>query len=344
MPQQPQDYALVIGIDHYPNYRPLRGPMQDARDFADWLTDQHTGGGLDAAHCKVVLSTEAPIQPVLDHIDTALDEIYHLVKDDGARRIYFYFSGHGHTSVIDDVYLCLAKWSTNRWSRAALSFRECCNFLAQCIGFSEIIALADCCRVRVTGAAGLPPSVSCVKPLAAAGQTRIFQAYATEFLNRAYEAEIAAGENRGNAAPIVQGHFTRALLQALKGAAAGPQGGVKVSKLKEYLEREVPRIAAEHNHKQNVRISHNFDAAQDPILGSALPMVQDNVEIRFNPERRGIIELEGPNLTILKRGDVSTGPWLLTLSRGHYLLHELETGQQKHLRFQPQQEVTRVDF
>ena len=43
-----QDFALVVGLNHYPYYsdgKDLKGAIDDASKFADWLKDQHSGGG-----------------------------------------------------------------------------------------------------------------------------------------------------------------------------------------------------------------------------------------------------------------------------------------------------------
>ena len=37
MPQQLHDFAMVVGIQHYPEYRALTGPVADAQAFAHWL-------------------------------------------------------------------------------------------------------------------------------------------------------------------------------------------------------------------------------------------------------------------------------------------------------------------
>ncbi|KAA3624791.1 MAG: hypothetical protein DWQ02_22625, partial [Bacteroidetes bacterium] len=43
MPIQPNDFALVIGIDDYPDFRSLNGAINDAEDFAHWLMDHDSG-------------------------------------------------------------------------------------------------------------------------------------------------------------------------------------------------------------------------------------------------------------------------------------------------------------
>lgn len=34
------DFAVVVGVEHYPHFRPLSGAINDARNFRDWLCDK----------------------------------------------------------------------------------------------------------------------------------------------------------------------------------------------------------------------------------------------------------------------------------------------------------------
>lgn len=341
MTAQPQDYALVIGINHYPESRPLRGAIGDAQAIKKWLIDDEIGGGLPPVNCKFIPSKENPLQPLKDVIDNALQEIWEQSNEGNARRFYFYFSGHGQTKQIDDVALCLANWSRNR-RHAALSSHKYLNFIIHSTGFMEIIFFLDCCRIRTVGAQGLGSELSCPKPREDAGQKRSFIAYASEFQNPAYEAEVAGTSKLDDEGPVVRGHFTKALLAGLYGGAARQQGGVPASALKKYLEAEVPRIAKEAGHKQTPVIPLDMPTENEPVFGNARP--EANFEIRFQQKRRGKIQLEGPDTEIVKEGDVSTGPWRITLLKGHHLLREVITGEEMPLRFIPKDGVSNVTF
>ena len=87
-------FALVIGVDDYPNYRSLNGAKRDAQDFRDWLIDRETGGGLKDEHVWLVLSDDDPARPIHKHIDDALEKLLDAAATDAA-RLYIYFSGHG---------------------------------------------------------------------------------------------------------------------------------------------------------------------------------------------------------------------------------------------------------
>ncbi len=338
--KNPQDYALVIGINHYPNYRPLQGAVEDAKEFSEWLVDQNVGGGLDPANCKTILSSDQPLRPVWDDIDVTLAELRKQAAASGGRRFYLYFSGHGHAGESEDVNLCLGRWAPAGSSRVALSANGYYRFFAECVGFKEIVVLLDCCRVRVVGAAGMQPGESCPKPLDTAGKVRFFKAFATEFQSASYEA---AGQGEDNS--LVRGHFTRALITALRGGAASAEGGVKPSTLKAYLEREVPRIAALSKHNQTTRVAQNdLPDETTSYFGSAPPAAPANIRIRFKAERVGEVALIGPDDTELKRALASAGPWTLTLSKGLYLLSDLTTGESLPIRFSPQEDLTDVNF
>jgi hypothetical protein len=350
MPVNALDYALVIGLNDYPSYggangRTLKGAIRDATDFADWLLDQNTGGGVPPANLKLVTSTPNPLAPDKQRIDAELLSIVQAARQHGGRRLYIYFSGHGHVSgdVYNEVALCLPHWSAD-WRHAALSSSGYVNYVLKCSPFEEILVFFDCCRVKQVAALGENSGLDC--PLAVAQKRKVLWAYASEFLKPAFEG-AASGNGAGtqdDPAEEVRGHFTKALLAALKAGAARPQGGVSVRSLKSYLESNVERIARGAGHNQRPQVPLDMeDADQDAIvLGSAVP--EANVVIQFSPGRHGTIELEAPNLEILKAGDAATGPWRVRLEKGIYLLRELATGTEQTLRFVPAGEVVNVTF
>jgi hypothetical protein len=344
MPEQPTDYAVVIGLNDYPLFgsqgRPLEGAIGDAERFAKWLKDTDTGGGLSDDHCKVILSTPDPLAPDRYPIDLALGSVIERARAaGGGRRLYFYFSGHGQARSPEDVALCLCHWSP-MFRHAALSSAGYKEMFLKCTPFNEVVILLDCCRIRSVDAAGRDSEIGCPVPAGGAGRKRFMLGFATEFENAAMEAEVE--EAVGEEGPIVRGHFTDALLAALNGGAARPEGGVTSGGLKRYLELNVPRIAKDHEHVQNAQVITDFPEDAQPVFGTALP--EANFKIEFSPQRAGEMLLEGPELEEVRRGDAATGPWELTLSKGRYLLRDLAGGEDLDIRFQPGDEVTVVTF
>jgi Caspase domain len=346
VPQQPQDYAIVIGLNDYPSFgargRPLDGAIEDATRFGLWLTDGAVGGGLPEANCKLIRSTTQPLGPTREAIDIALDAILTRAEETGGRRLYFYFSGHGQARLRDDVALCLSHWSTIRFRHAALSSESYRDMLLRCSPFSELVILLDCCRIRSVDATGLASEIGCAVPVDDAGSKRFLVGYAAEFQSAAMEAEAAGGAGLDDEGPIVRGHFTEALLSGLYGGAARDEGGVTARGLKRYLENNVPRIARASDHQQIAQVVLDFPEDAQPVFGSALP--QTNARIAFLPQRRGAILLEGPELRLIREDDAATGPWELMLEPGLHRLVERGTGEEMVLRFQPRGEVTNVAF
>lgn len=353
-----RDFALVIGINDYPNYgsngRPLRGAIGDAEEFAEWLLNKEFGGGLNPNHCKLIRSsvdTVDPPQPQKYRIDNAVQQIWNMSKKlGGGRRFYLYFSGHGQTQTHDDVALCMANWEINRQA-AAISFRKYLDLVIRCLDFEEIVVLMDCCRTRKVGAKGQESELTC--PVPKVGERRVFVAHATEFQTAAHEAAVPKDEEGdaavadGDAAsdngaqeeddeeePIVRGQFTRGLIAALKGAAADETGGALASQLAKYLDKVVPRIASRSGHVQKpVFEIRGFvpGTAGELRFGSAPRVTTLDATIRFRPDRTGPIRLEGPELDIIREGPPGSGPWEETLEAAKHLLTDLHSGEKMAL-------------
>lgn len=334
MAKQPNHYALVVGIDDYPNFRSLKGAKRDAKDFAEWLVDDVTGGGIPSANLQLVLSKKNPLRPIHEDIDDALDVILDGVDQAPGERLYLYFSGHGLARSNTGTDLCLAKWSTRR-KGLALDSEDYLSMLMESGRFREVIMLLDCCRIRKIRKRALPPTNDPAKPDDLAAKSRSFVGHATEFLNAAHEAATANDVVDNANDPIVRGHFTRALIKALKGEAAEVGGGVRASRLKEYLEINTPEIAKLAKHSQMPEVQNGLPANPDPIFGSATPPAHPNtvsVKVSFANPQLGQIILEDGNLTAIKQGVSSSGPWSLKLKRGNYVLRDQNGAAERSIR------------
>jgi hypothetical protein len=221
------DFGLVVGVDHYPRFRSLRGAVTDAIRFHAWLCDAD-GGGVAPEHAHLVVSTPNPISPLQDQVDERLLEIVTAADTiGGGRRLYFHFSGHGAGSPDEsgeDVALLLAKWSRSL-ARLALSTDEYRGALGGMGLFEEIVISLDCCRATAERAVGLPPTIT-HRPQTRRCATRTFIAYATEPGRSAFEVPDHE---------LWQGVFTRCLLTILR---RSPQG-ISAADLKRALEYEV---------------------------------------------------------------------------------------------------------
>jgi Caspase domain len=335
MTTQPRDFALVVGIDDYPRYSPLKGAVADATDFNAWLVDDPRGGGLDPAHVRLITSEREPLpgRPLQLEIDDQLQGILDAAQAlGGGRRLYFYFGGHGFANKLYDVALCLVAWSESMRS-LAISSQSYRDVIADYGCFAEIVMLLDCCRTRKVAAQGMPPYNP--RPSPAGSPVRVFIAYAADHGNASFEATAA-----GAPAPDVRGHFTRALLAGLWGGAADPGGGVSSTKLKQYLEAETVSIASAAQHQQKPEVLDGLPAGT--MFGRALPVLELRIEI--DAARDGTVVLEGPGLEEVRRSDTTPPPWEVDLTGGTHMLHDLKTGELRELPFRPAKARQNVQF
>lgn len=318
MAREPHDYALVIGIQHYPDYRPLQGSVGDARRFAAWLRHPK-GGGLSRANCELIVSgPQQPPVPVKTQIDDAVGRIKR-ASAEGARRIYFYFSGHGMQNDDLELALCVATWSRER-AFAALSYDKYFKFFVKLGSFDEVVVFLDCCRVREIAVGGYGPEFSVIRPSSKAVSS--FAAFASESGNPAYEAKMAEEEAAGEPA-VVRGHFTEALLEGLCGGAAAPPCGVPAERLENYLKIRTSEIAGDHGHEQVARVSPDLRPGTNLVFGCC-PLVAE-LEIAFVPPRPDTVTLFGPQAEKIRAGAADGGPWRLQLAPGKYLLKDSAT-------------------
>ena len=276
-------------------------------------------------------------QPQHDRIDNKLNEITDLAeRRAGGRRLYFYFSGHGlaKTDDPDSVLLCLCDFSRDKNRNSALNSEIYLNYIKRCAPFSEVVVLLDCCRDRSVEVPGQTPKRHpCATAHATAGSTRTFVAYATSFEQSAFEAETE--DDAGG--KVVHGHFTQALLAALRGDAASAPSGVPAKRLESYLEDQVPRLA---NQRQQATVHNLLRGDPDAVFGSAAPR-EPKLRIEFTAARSGEIELIGPRGTVMLVHDVADGPWNLRLDNGLHMLRERRTGLTTPLGLEP---TDRVEF
>ena len=151
------DYALVVGVNFEataPFLRPLRACEKDATDFCNWLLHKE-GGGMSQDRIRLLTQSVDGLQSpdrraVANHfihkLDDELNKLLRKVRENGgARRFYFFFSGHGiQRSKITSLIMPGYHWSKMR--SAALYLESYVEYLIDSKLFDEIICFLDCCR------------------------------------------------------------------------------------------------------------------------------------------------------------------------------------------------------
>ncbi len=286
MALEPADFALVIGINHYPKYKSLAGPIEDARRIERWLGNQDTGGGVPDLNLRHVLSEQPAGQiratPVQEDIDDALYYLLDRAKKEHAgqaRRFYFYFAGHGLGLDSNEVGLCLPSWS-DVFRSNTLMVEPYLRVIQDSGLFKEIFFFLDCCRVRKINAEGHKPNISWPKPADSTGSVQYLIGFASEYQNVAYEAEM---QSTGADESQVRGLFTTALIETLESAAAArPEGGVTLAQLCSSVNLRTTELAKainpNFNQEPRFRIEFRESEKNKVVLGNVQPP-----EIQENP-------------------------------------------------------------
>lgn len=335
-----EDFAIIIGINDYtpPNQfglRTLQGAVNDADQVEAWVSSI-SGGNVPAANIKKIVSTPVPLQPLQNEIDDAFLDIEAsiILKGGLARRLYFYFAGHG-LGIIDstvDTALCLAKWSEKR-RQLALSSELYKDYIKQYGYFEEIIFVADCCRNTKISITPQHPTFRSPVPGPGSGQTKMFVAYATQYQDQSYEIESIDSEMRGA--------FTSVLLEGLRGAAAN-NGVIGADDLRDYLKIETPKLAQQKGYKQIPEISHSYNNNASLIT---VAIIQSNVNIIFGATRNNQVELLDGSLSVIVTYNASQNKNnSRQLSKGLYQLRDTITDESISFQVSPSQNNINVNF
>ncbi|MCM2435829.1 caspase family protein [Agrobacterium rosae] len=352
MPVQNKDFALVVGLNDYPFFEDgtgLNGAIHDATEFATWLKDTATGGGLPPQNCKLIVSTGDPLTPDVSHIENDLVAIRKAAEDaGGGRRFYLFFSGHGHSfdsveEQLPDVALCLPHWSRDLPNKS-ISANHIRGWVQRCMPFDEIVMFFDCCRSRILKSRAQNTAGGCMVARQSWEDTKIVSFFAAENEQKAFESPEA------DEIPA-RGYFSRALLDGLKGAAAATGGEITHSALWSYLQAEVPRLAQLDGRRQVPRLGMQLPKEELVFGGEVIPphavgvgIGTSNFEIRFNDWREGTVRLRDADSNILIEDLASTGPWPVTFRYELHLLEDLATGEILKIVFRPALEGKHVTF
>lgn len=324
------DYALIIGVSDYPTFSSLKGPNGDADRFHAWLTDS-SGGSVPPANCRIIQSTANPAMPIQNQIDEKFGELLNEMKEipgdeKKGRRFYFYFSGHGvgitRTDFTLQTGLLMANFSEDLFRNAALLAETYRDIIATSGRFTEVIFFLDCCRTRVPGVMGLIPQFSWPMISVITGEVSTLLGYATEFMDAAFEA-ARLDLPPGQSGSFFRGHFTEALLRGLRGEAADRDTGqISVAGLRQYLERETPRVAKEKDHDQQARFEDKFLNAANAHFGIPfLTTVKHRITIQGDLHPNEVELLNGEADTVRQKSQDGL-IWELDLPVGKYIIKD----------------------
>ncbi len=268
----PTDRAVVVGIDRYPFLDPadpndpgkLKGPQNDAREFARWLVDAG-GGDVPDTRVTTILSSDFPNdahRPSTDDIDQAFSAIIREASErpdrKGGRRLYLFFAGHGFSNPADleDTALLMAN-AARGMTGFHIPGRAYANWFRTAALFDEIVLLMDCCRELRQSA---PQRVVPFEPRPSPPPSRIFIGYATDLSMAARERPSPEHAHE------VRGRFSEAVVAGLR-RAVDDQGRVTAHSLKKFVLNQMQAEANSTGERQEPKIEDLDDIVFKEGLG-----------------------------------------------------------------------------
>jgi Caspase domain len=313
-----QDYAIVVGINTYPQLRVLRAAVTDATRFAEWL-QLPNGGGLPSDNVELIVSAEIlPIEPfdakpIQENIDKALRKFGVERNKRIGRRLYFYFAGHGIGPSFNNVGMLMAHAAMCRLNNN-IGLQNYLEYFHEHVLFDELVFILDCCRDHARSAKTEGPAFTPGK--GPRGSVEYFVVLAAPYGKKAFEpTETDTREPRGL--------LTKALLEGLKQQrAADAYGNITASSLREYVRRRVPELAEDAKLRQRPEVS---PPAGEILFQTAPPSAVEEVWVRIvaPPGLAGDLILRDSATTEMERRLAVTAtkrqpPWEVTLVRNRW--------------------------
>jgi hypothetical protein len=265
MAQNPDHYAIVIGIDLYPQLRPLKAAEEDATKFALWLTKEN-GGSLPPKNVKIIKSlptnslNPATARPLQAEVDDALISFGIRKQERIGKRLYFYFSGHGIGPNFGDVGMLMANANMDQLvnSLGLLPYRL---FFRDSEAFDEIVFILDCCR---DPRGDIQPQRPTFNPYKKGDGTKIqdLVILGAKYGEEAYQPLVTGTKDR-------RGLLTQALLEGLEDPRwADGLGRFTSASLSYYINTRVPELATEADVDQTPNIETTL---KNEIIFSTIP-------------------------------------------------------------------------
>jgi uncharacterized caspase-like protein len=239
--------GLCIGINRWanPEVKPLSWAVNDATELADLLREQK-GRGYTTTAAIPLLNEQATAGGIRSAIEGLIqgarsqDTVVVLLSGyEGVANGTYYYLTHD-TRLLPESQAATTPDPVN--SRAgggidqtsALSWTDLSARLARLAGkCHRVLVLLDTCRSGAAGASGELVKAA----LASRGGVVVF-------------ASSAADEKSYEYADIRHGTFTLAVLEALRGKAARPDGTVTLPDLVSYVQKRVPALSGDLQHPQ----------------------------------------------------------------------------------------------
>jgi uncharacterized caspase-like protein len=335
-------YAVVVGVNRYPELDHLSSAVGDARKFAEWL-GREDGGGVKPENLELIAIADADVpsettrpaaRPKKGEIHNALYKVARRCKahvekhpkDWEKTRLYVYVSGHGLAPEAGEAALLLADAGPD-WFGENFPCAHFLRWYEAAQHFHEVVVFADCCRYWAEDAPLAPPPWTKVK--GNNGKVVKMTGFATRFGDPAYEPpsnELDPPDQR-------RSYFTRALLEGLdEGQAVDPSTGrIDSNSLAFYLKKRVDELTRKNELTGKERRPQEPEVEAEPaepivfrtMSGAEIQEAKGRrVTIRFVTDFAGDVYLLTGTLRPLERREVSDQPWVVEVEQpGLYQVH-----------------------
>ena len=331
------DYAVVVGINHYPGISDLKGAENDARAFRNWLVRKDGGDIPDSyPNLQVILSSD--FQPTND-VDDALPTIIEInkaltrlirfgIENNGqiGRRLYLFMAGHGFAPDVDESALKMA--NADYLNPAHFAGNAYAKWFRSAAFFEEVVLIMDCCRDDYRRAQlSLPPWPIISVP---GVNVRRFYAFATQWSRKARERkDNNTGETRGI--------FTKAFIAALENAPADGKGHVTGNAVASYVYNDLPKSFPNESYPEP---EFNYDHNHDIVFLKRKVPSSIPVKISFsNEDPTGRILILDSTLTPVSGPYTTTGTVSVDLVPSFYKIQRLGSGQTKDFSVVGEEEI-----
>ena len=235
-------WAVVVGIDSYPNIRPLKYAVADARAFYDFLVSDNQ---VPAENVFLLLNEQATLPAMRSALGTKVKN-----KAGAEDMVIIYFAGHG-AAEIDVIspdgdglekYLMPYDADPNDLYASALPMREVAHIFRR-IRSERLVFVADACYSGASG--GRTVSISGVRAnLSDRFLERLAGGKGKVIITASSANEVSVEKDE-----LGHGVFTYYLMQGLRGPAdTDADGLVTVDEAYRYVSEKVPAATSQEQH------------------------------------------------------------------------------------------------
>ncbi|AMY10853.1 putative protein containing caspase domain protein [Luteitalea pratensis] len=243
------DYAVVVGINNYPAFDRLEGPVKDAQAFRNWLVEHGSvpPENIREVYSPNVVSADVPpalTQPAIEAVNVHFRELADLTRRNFqklprvGRRLYIYLAGHGITprvtsNSLDSAALLMAN-ADHGSTGLHLAGPAYAEWFRQSHAFEEVILFMDCCRNALDDIEQAPVPFS---PVKGGDPTKVktLNVLATQWDAPSFEQPLGSP-------PESRGVFTYALLEVLRSGAGQTNGTLTALGLKGALQLSISKL------------------------------------------------------------------------------------------------------